>query len=111
LNKLPEKEDGTELYDWAAFIDAESDDELNRVAERNQEVKKAVVKFRELTADERTRDMYERREKARRDEASRMKWSIKQIAKSMLEDGAAPEFIMKHFNLTLEEVESLLVPQ
>ena len=28
LEKLPEGEDGTRLYDWAKFIDAESDEEF-----------------------------------------------------------------------------------
>ena len=40
LSKLPPETDGTMLYDWAKFIDAESPDELDAVAERNPEVKK-----------------------------------------------------------------------
>jgi len=73
LNKLPDKTDGTELYDWAAFINAESEEELNMVAERNPKVKSAVVTLRRLSADEQARDMYERREKAMRDEDSAMR--------------------------------------
>jgi hypothetical protein len=45
------------------------------LAERNPQVGKAVVKLRELSADERARDMYERREKARRDQQSREDWA------------------------------------
>ena len=71
LNKLPEKTDGTELYDWAKFIDAENEEELNMVAERNPKVKNAVVTLRRLSVDEQTRDLYERREKAMRDLDSR----------------------------------------
>ena len=41
LNKLPDGEDGTKLYDWAKFIAAASYEELDKVAERNPEVKKA----------------------------------------------------------------------
>ena len=67
LRKLPPNADGTALYDWAKFIDAETEEELNMVAQRNPEVKKAVVKLRELSADERARDMLERREKGWRD--------------------------------------------
>jgi len=50
------------------------------VAERNPQVKQAVVRLRELSADERARDLFERREKARRDQASREKWAMQQGA-------------------------------
>ena len=46
--------------------------------ERNPQIGKAVVKPRELSAEERARDLYERREKARRDIAAEKKWAIKQ---------------------------------
>jgi hypothetical protein len=36
------------------------------LAERNPQVAQVVVRLRELAADERARDLYERREKARR---------------------------------------------
>jgi len=45
------------------------------VAEKNPEMRKAVVKLQELSADERARDLYERREKARRDIESRERWA------------------------------------
>jgi len=37
------------------------------IAQRNPQIEKAAVKLRELSADERTRDLFARREKARRD--------------------------------------------
>ena len=67
LRKLPASADGTALYDWAKFIDAETEEELEMAAQRNPQVRKAVVKLRELSADERARDLLERREKGRRD--------------------------------------------
>ncbi len=75
LNKLPENDDGTELYDWARFINAKTEEELIMITERNPQVGKAVVKLRRLSADEEARDMYERREKARRDEESLLRWA------------------------------------
>jgi hypothetical protein len=45
------------------------------VAARNPNVKKAVVTLQRLSADEQTRDMYERREKAIRDIDSRERWA------------------------------------
>jgi len=71
LSKLPDGTDGTELYDWASFIAAENEEELIMAAERNPNVKEAVVVLRKLSADEQARDMYERREKALRDIDSR----------------------------------------
>ena len=38
LRKLPPGADGTELYDWAKFIDAETEEELTMIAERNPQV-------------------------------------------------------------------------
>ena len=78
LRKLPEGADGTELYDWAKFIDAETEEELVVIEQRNPTIKKAIVKLRELSADEEARSLYERREKARRDRAEEMRWAIEQ---------------------------------
>ena len=111
LEKLPEGADGTELYDWAKFIAADTEEELNMIAERNPQVAQAVVRLRELSADERARDLYERREKARRDIAAEKKWAIKQqaleIAKNALRKKMAVDDIMDITGLTREEVESL----
>ena len=67
LRKLPDSDDGTELYDWAKFIDAETEEELVMVAERNPKIRRAAVKLHALSGDERTRDLYERRQNALRD--------------------------------------------
>jgi predicted transposase/invertase (TIGR01784 family) len=111
LEKLPEGADGTELYDWAKFIAAETEEELNMIAERNPQVGRAVVRLRELSADERARDLYERREKARRDIAAEKKWAIKQaqfeIAKNLLSVGDTVDKIVAVTGLTREEVENL----
>jgi len=73
LSKLPEGVDGTLLYDWAKFIDAETEEEFNMVAERNPEVQKAVVRLEVLSGDERARYIAEMEEKARRDMVSHLK--------------------------------------
>ena len=73
LSKLPEGVDGTLLYDWAKFIDAETEEELNMVAERNPEVQKAVVRLEVLSGDERARYIAEMEEKAWRDMQSHKK--------------------------------------
>ncbi len=45
------------------------------IMERNPQAGKAVVKLRRLSADEEACDMYERREKSRRDEESLLRWA------------------------------------
>jgi len=64
-----------------------------------------------LSADERARDLYERRKKARRDIAAEKKWAVKQskfeIARNMLADGEPIEKIVRYTGLTHKEVESL----
>jgi len=96
---------------WAKFIDADTEEKFNMLAERNPQVAKAVVKLRELSADERARDIYERREKARCDQASREKWAAKQqsfeIARNLLRVGDTVDKIIAVTGLTREEVESL----
>ena len=83
------------------------------VAERNPVVNKAVVKFRELSADERTRDLFERREKARRDQVARERWAVKQreveFAKTLLKRNRPIEEIMEDTGLTHDEIENLKI--
>ena len=112
LGKLPEDTDGSQLYDWAKFIDAQTEEELAVIAERNPQVRKAAVKLRRLSGDERTRDLYERHEKARRDIESQTRWARKEvtveIARNMMADGEPVEKITRYTGLTREEVETLL---
>ena len=65
----------------------------------------------ELSADERARDLYERREKARRDIAAEKKWALKQqqfeFAKNLLKRNRPIDEIMEDTGLTVEEVENL----
>jgi predicted transposase/invertase (TIGR01784 family) len=67
LRKLPEVADGSKLYDWASFINAETEEELAMVTARNPEFNRTAIKLRKLSADEEVRDRYERRLKAERD--------------------------------------------
>ena len=70
------------------------------VAERNPQVKKAVVTLQKLSADEQARDMYERREKALRDIDSRERWARKEGEQKiidLLKSGKSPEEIIKEY--------------
>jgi predicted transposase/invertase (TIGR01784 family) len=57
LPKLPQ-DDGTPLWDWMGFLKAESKEELDMLAEKNPEVKKAVAKLMTLSEDERARMLH-----------------------------------------------------
>ena len=81
------------------------------VAQRNPQIRKAVVKLRELSADERARDMFERREKGRCDVADREKGALKKqavaIAVKLLKRNRPIEEIIEDTGLTREEIEAL----
>jgi predicted transposase/invertase (TIGR01784 family) len=111
LEKLPEHEDGTKLYDWAKFIDAETEEELDMLATRNPEFRQPVVKLRALSADEKTRDLYERRKKAELDrdmlESSAENRKSAEIARNLRSMGMPTEQIVTATGLTQKQVESL----
>ncbi len=119
LDKLPEQTDGTQLYDWAKFIDAESEEELRMVEARNPQVGEVVVEYRELSADERIRDTYFRREMMRRGISMLSKHARREgreegrqegiisIARNLLSEGDPIDKIVRLIGLTREEVEAL----
>lgn len=72
LCKLPLGSDSSELWYWMKFIKADKEEDLDMLAQRNSQMRKAVGVLKELSADESTRLLYEEREKARRDIASMM---------------------------------------
>jgi predicted transposase/invertase (TIGR01784 family) len=121
LSKLPNITDGTDLYSWAKFIDAESEEEFTMAAEMNPQVARAVVRFRELSADERVRDRYERREQARRDQAMFVNMARQEgrqegerekalsIAKNLIRAGMPLDAIVSATGLSREEAEGLRV--
>jgi predicted transposase YdaD len=56
------------------FIDCDEVKDMEAIAEKNEGVRKAVIRYKELTADERERMIAEAIEKQRRDEVGRMKY-------------------------------------
>ena len=113
LEKLPDTEDGTELWNWLKFLSTERKEDLLMIAEKSPQVKKAVVRLMELSNDERTRLLYESRQKMEWDNQAREYGARGEeriiIAKNMLADGEPVDKIVRYTNLTHEEVESLLV--
>jgi len=115
LPKLPDSTDGTELYNWARFVAADSEEVMDMVAESSPQLREAVVRYRELTADERARVLFEYREKARRDYVSDINWAREQgeynkacsIARNLMQSNLPLETIIAATGLTREEVENL----
>jgi len=111
LSKLPSNADSSELWYWMKFIKSDDEEVLDMLAQRSPQMRKAVGVLKELSADERTRMLYEEREIARRDMVSRLGGAARDakiaIARNMVADEEPVEKIMRYTGLTLEEVESL----
>ena len=111
IPKLPNNEDGTPLWVWMKFLDARTEEDLNMIAQKSPQVKKAVVRLMELSADERTRMLYEAREKERRDNYARERGAVKDnsffIAKNLLKKNMPIDDIADVTGLTPTEVEGL----
>jgi predicted transposase/invertase (TIGR01784 family) len=82
---LPPESDRTKLYEWLRFLRTERREDLEMLPRNNPDINKAVGRLLELSADDKARLLYEAREKARRDEASR----IKTARRMGLEEGEA----------------------
>ena len=111
LSKLPANEDSTELWWWMKFMKTDDGEVLNMIAERSPTMRKAVGVLKELSADERTRMLYEARETARRDEESRLSGAIRdtknEIASNLISIGMDDAAIVKSTGLTEREIELL----
>ena len=111
LNKLPSDTDSTDLWYWMKFINADNEEVLEMLAQRSPQMRKAVGILKELSADERTRMLYEEREVARRDMVSRLGGARREghadVARNMIADGEPVDKIMRYTGLSQEEVEAL----
>ena len=111
LVKLPELEDGSELWNWLKFLSAERKEDLEMIAEKSPQVKKAVVRLMELSNDERTRLLFESRQKMEWDNKARERGALKEqalaIAEKMLRRNRPIDEIVDDTGLKREEVESL----
>jgi len=119
LKKLPSDTDSSELWYWMKFIKSDEGEVLEMLAARNPQMRKAVGLLKELSADERTRMLYEYREKERRDNASRMSGAKAEgkaegehnksieIARKLLKRNRPIEEIIEDTGLSKEKIEQL----
>ena len=115
LTKLPPDTDSSELWYWMKFIKSDDGEALDMIAERNPQMRKAVGVLKELSADERTRMLYDEREKARRDIASmlggaRQEGSTERafaIASNAINMGIDTDTVVMLTGLSHEEIKNL----
>ncbi|MDL2248890.1 PD-(D/E)XK nuclease family transposase [Tyzzerella sp. OttesenSCG-928-J15] len=117
--KVPKETDRSQLWNWLRFLKSEREVDLSMSSEKNNAVEKAVGVLKELSADERTRLLYEAQEKARRDEQARIEGAVERavesaiekktldITKNLLKLGTSIDKIVKGTGLSYEEVERL----
>jgi predicted transposase/invertase (TIGR01784 family) len=87
LPKLSETSDGTELWDFMRFLNSETEEEMEAVAEKNPQIQKAVATVRKLSADEEARMYAEMREQALWDVKNRLFCAIEEGEKRGREEG------------------------
>jgi predicted transposase/invertase (TIGR01784 family) len=111
LSKLPTDADNTELWYWLKFIKSDDEEVLDMLAQRSPQMKKAVGVLKELSADERTRMLYEEREIARRDIASMVGGARREghvdVAIKAIGMGMDIDTIVKLTGLSRDEIETL----
>jgi len=111
--EVSEDAERADLLNWMKFFDVKTEEELNMLAQKSPAMKRATLRLRELSADEKARQLYEARLKEQRDNFAREQGAVKtreyEIAKVLLTKKMPIIDIMDATGLTLEEIESLLV--
>jgi predicted transposase/invertase (TIGR01784 family) len=115
LRKLPTDDDSTELWYWMQFIRSDNEEVLEMLAQRSPAMRKAVGVLKELSADERSRMLFESREMARMDfesmnDKARRDGSNERavtIARNALKKSMPISDIADITGLTREEIEAL----
>ena len=111
LEKLPQVEDGTMLWNWLKFLSSENEEDFEMVAEKNPQIKNAVERLAEISSDEETRRLYESRHKMEWDIRGRERKAVKNnqiaTAKNLLQMNLSAENISVATGLALKEVKEL----
>jgi predicted transposase/invertase (TIGR01784 family) len=81
------EDDHTALWNWLKFLKAKSEEELEMLASKDVDVKKAATRLIELSADEKARSIREAQEKARRDHSAQMRYAIEEGLRKGIEEG------------------------
>ena len=109
LSKVPSQDDGNAVWEWLQFLRSKRREEFEMVAERNEEIRKAVDTLYELSADEQVRLEYERRQKAWRDRLSQNEGYYNDGIRIGREEQREFFLGLLDQGLTLEEIKQRLV--
>ena len=121
LPKLPKeaKEESDDILLWAKFINAERKEEFDMLSEKNAYINSAYDQLKIISQDEQKRQVYEAREKARRDHNQMMKEATErgleigekrkkiEIAKNLIKMGLSVDMIVQGTGLSEEQVKEL----
>jgi predicted transposase/invertase (TIGR01784 family) len=78
LPKVGNESDGTKLWDWMRLIKAESEEEMEALAEKNDHIEECVMVIREMSQDEAERRLAEAWEKQERDKRAEQAWALEE---------------------------------
>ena len=108
--------DGSELWTWLEFINAESEEELKMLVKREPKMRAPVEKLLAVNRDPATRALYEAREKERRDNRARERYAMQQgiqqgmqqgkveTARNLKALGVSTDLIIQSTGLSPEEI-------
>jgi len=109
--KVNDDAEKTDLLDWMKFFDIKTEEELNMLAQRSPAMRRATLRLKELSTDEKARQLYEARLKEQRDNYARERGAEKKailaVAKNALQMKMSIDDIIKLTGLTQEEIESI----
>jgi predicted transposase/invertase (TIGR01784 family) len=111
VKKLPEREDGTPLWNWGRFFEASTEEEFEMLAEKDAEIGKAVTIIKKLSGSERERRLAEMAEMARMDETVNRRAAfnegVEQTARTALAKGFSVSDVVDITGLDEDAVKKL----
>ncbi|MDR1490278.1 MAG: PD-(D/E)XK nuclease family transposase [Desulfovibrio sp.] len=115
LCKIPVTEDGRRVWPWLKFLDCDTKEEFLMLQQTYPELQKPVARLMEMSADEIFRRQKDSWDKARWDEAARMRMSEAkgraegraEVAANLRKAGLTVSVIAEATGLTIAEIEAL----
>ena len=119
LKKLPDKYDGSPLWDWLTFIKTNNEETIKMLSEKNPEIEKTYDTLLDISSDEAERHAAQQHEMYLQNEAAINKEKFElglkegqrkekiEIAKSLINANLSVDFISKHTGLPIDDIKGL----
>lgn len=104
LGNPKDEKEMPELYHWAQLFQATTWEEIKMLADNNEDMRECVVTIKKLTADEKTRQQLEAREKQQRDMMSAKEFGYQIGLEQGLEEGRARGIEQGIISQTLKKI-------